>query len=97
MERHLHLFSDALMYSKYSSKPLVSSTSAKKSCSSIDKLECCCIMPIKHCSVEIIFGKISPDNGALFQIRCKHEYFFFYSKSSVDVDDWIREINKAKE
>ena len=54
-------------------------------------------MPIQHCSAEIIFGKVSSTTGALFQIKCKQDKFFFYSNSSHEVEIWINEINMAKE
>jgi hypothetical protein len=97
LERIVHLFSDILMYSKYTSKstPIYQNVDVKNP--QVDKLKCCCIMPIQHCSAEIIFGRVSSTTGALFQIKCKQDKFFFYSNSSHEVEIWINEINMAKE
>jgi hypothetical protein len=92
LERIVHLFSDQIMYSKYTSKPTQIYQNIP-----IEKLECCCIMPIQHCSAEILFGRISSNTGALFQVKCKQDKFLFYSNSSIEIENWVKEINKAKE
>ena len=94
LERIVYLFSDIFMYSKYSTKP---SPIYQKLHHPVEKLQCCCIMPIQHCTAEIIFGKVSTSTGALFQIKCKQDRFLFFSNSSEEVESWIQDINVAKE
>ena len=97
LERIVHLFSDIIMYSKYTTKssPIYQNVNVHNP--QVDRLQCCCMMPIQHCTAEIIFGRVSPNTGALFQLKCKQDKFLFYSNSSHEVEHWINEINMARE
>jgi len=82
--RYVFLFSDMLMYCKYKGSMAGDVLDLPKS----GALEVCCLLPLKHMSVEEVVGK------GVFTIRCQKEELVLYSSSAED-SDWVESINKA--
>ncbi|KAJ8299561.1 hypothetical protein KUTeg_023621 [Tegillarca granosa] len=86
-DRMFFLFSDMLIYGK--PKFL---DSGKKSYS------CCCVLPLKHCQVEKVFGNLKKgcsDGGGMFSITCKDENLMLISNDKEEVEDWVDTLNTA--
>ncbi|OWF53014.1 Rho guanine nucleotide exchange factor 39 [Mizuhopecten yessoensis] len=80
LDRMFFLFSDMLIYGK--PKFL---DSGNKSYS------CCCVLPLKHCEVERVFGAVKKtgDAGGMFKVSCKDENLLLYTHNQEEVKSWI--------
>jgi len=76
-ERLFFLFNDMLMYCKQSAcKPKL--------------LECCCVLPIQHCTVEpVLWG------GSLFKLACHDETLLLYTENQEEGQEWIGALKAA--
>jgi len=77
--RYFILFSDMLMYCKMRCCPLTEPNS----------LRCCCILPLKKCSVDEILSK------GMFKITCQNEVLILCSATAEEGDAWISALRKA--
>ena len=82
--RYVILFSDMLMYCKFKGTLNGSILDLPKT----DALEVCCVLPLKHTSVEEVVGK------GVFTIKCQAENLMLYSPKAED-SDWVDQIKKA--
>merc|ERR1719336_3139313 len=53
-----------------------------------DALEVCCVLPLKHMTVEEVVGK------GVFTLKCQNENLILYSPNAED-SDWVDQIQKA--
>ncbi|KAK2724110.1 hypothetical protein QYM36_002450, partial [Artemia franciscana] len=72
-ERYIYLFNDVLMYTKKKQN---------------NGLECCCLLPLKECTVEKYAGSI-------FKVQCKDETLIFLPEKPEDAVEWIKQIQNA--
>ncbi|KAF2355942.1 Dbl (DH) domain [Trinorchestia longiramus] len=100
--RLFFLFTDILMYTKLPSKPPpVSKLSAEEpyGVTSVlsykpDSLECCCVLPLRHCSVIPILA--DDDCTPVFRVVCLNEDLTLYSKNGKGAGQaWIRALKEA--
>ena len=77
--RYFILFSDMLMYCKVRCCPLTGPNS----------LRCCCILPLKKCTVDEILSK------GMFKITCQNEVLILCSATAEEGDAWISALRKA--
>ena len=82
--RYVILFSDMLMYCKIKGTLNGGVLDLPKT----DALEVCCVLPLKHTSVEEVVGK------GVFTIKCQAENLMLYSPKAED-SDWVDQIKKA--
>merc|ERR1719445_358239 len=82
--RYVILFSDMLMYCKFKGSLNGGIIDLPKT----DALEVCCVLPLKHTSVEEVVGK------GVFTIKCQTENLILYSPKAED-SDWVDQIKKA--
>jgi len=82
--RYVVLFSDMVMYCKYKGSFNEDVVELPKQ----GALEVCCLLPLKHMSVEEVVGR------GVFTIRCQKEELVLYSSNAED-SDWVDSINKA--
>lgn len=80
-KRIFFLFSDMVMYCKQKGTDY--------NCPS--SLICCCILPIKHCSVEQLF-ECGEQRGCLLKLSCKEEILLLYTDNSEVGTAWIQAI-----
>uniref|UniRef100_A0A6A7FX74 T-lymphoma invasion and metastasis-inducing protein 2-like n=1 Tax=Hirondellea gigas TaxID=1518452 RepID=A0A6A7FX74_9CRUS len=108
--RLFFLFSDILLYTKLPSKPpappthaLPASTPADTlpkydmsmvSCYKPGSLVCCCVLPLRHCSVIPLFA--GDDATPVFRVVCCAEDLTLYSKiGHSDGQEWITALRAA--
>ena len=77
--RYFILFSDMLMYCKVRCCPLTEPNS----------LRCCCILPLKKCTVDEILSK------GMFKVTCQNEVLILCSATAEEGDAWISALRKA--
>ena len=82
--RYVILFSDMLMYCKFKGSLNGGVIELPKQ----DALEVCCVLPLKHTTVEEVVGK------GVFIIKCQAENLMLYSPKAED-SDWVDQIKKA--
>ena len=82
--RYVILFSDMLMYCKFKGSLNNGVLDLPKQ----DALEVCCVLPLKHTTVEEVVGK------GVFIIKCQAETLMLYSPKAED-SDWVDQIKKA--
>ncbi|XP_052802295.1 rho guanine nucleotide exchange factor 39-like isoform X2 [Mya arenaria] len=84
-ERMFFLFSDLMLYGK---PKLLDSGSSSYSC--------CCLLPLRHCSVERVLGTVqSADGGGMFRINCKDESLLLYCLDPEEAKVWVETIEAA--
>jgi len=83
--RYVILFSDMLMYCKFKGNLL---SGGIIDLPKTDALEVCCVLPLKHLTVEEIVGK------GVFTIKCQNENLILYSPNAED-SDWVDVIQKT--
>ncbi|XP_064601200.1 rho guanine nucleotide exchange factor 39-like [Liolophura sinensis] len=85
LERMFFLFSDMLLYAK-----------PKLLDSGKNTYTCCCVLPLKHCKIEPVFGKPRKDQeGGMFRISCQSESLLLYSTEPGVVNEWSEELVTA--
>ncbi|KAK7078752.1 Rho guanyl-nucleotide exchange factor activity protein [Halocaridina rubra] len=93
--RLFFLFTDILMYTKLASSNLNNTANASFSeISDVYKsrsLECCCLLPVRHCSVTSVFSS----EGGLFRLKCKTEDMLLFSSDHGTSTEWVKDINEA--
>lgn len=77
--RYFLLFNDMLMYCKMRCCPLTEPNS----------LRCCCILPLKKCTVDEILSK------GMFKVTCQDEVLILCSATAEEGDAWISTLKKA--
>ena len=77
--RYFILFNDMLMYCKMRCCPLKEPNS----------LRCCCILPLKKCTVDEILSK------GMFKITCQNEVLILCSATAEEGDAWLSTLRKA--
>ncbi|KAJ9579954.1 hypothetical protein L9F63_004427, partial [Diploptera punctata] len=77
--RYFVLFSDMLMYCKIKISPP----------SGPNSLKCCCILPLKKCTVDEILSK------GMFKVTCHGETIILCSPSIEEGDSWISALKNA--
>ncbi|XP_064098919.1 FYVE, RhoGEF and PH domain-containing protein 3-like [Macrobrachium nipponense] len=93
--RLFFLFTDILMYTKLPAANM-NSTSNISFSETTDvykpkSLECCCILPLRHCCVIPVFDS---DRG-LFRLKCKSEDMLLFCTDHGTSTDWVRDIKEA--
>ncbi|XP_061174840.1 rho guanine nucleotide exchange factor 39-like [Saccostrea echinata] len=89
-DRMFFLFSDILIYGK--PRLLDSITNS---------YTCCCVLPLKHCQLETVFGgtkrgtQEKAEAGGMFKITCKDESLLLFSNDPDDMKSWIKELDSA--
>jgi len=82
--RYVILFTDMLMYCKYKGSSLGATLELPKP----GVLEVCCLLPLKHLTVEQVMGK------GVFTVKCQKEQLVLYSANAEDAS-WVDSIRKA--
>ena len=82
--RYVILFSDMLMYCKFKGSLSGGVIDLPKT----DALEVCCILPLKHLTVEEVVGK------GVFTLKCQNENLILYSPHAED-SDWVDQIQRT--
>lgn len=82
--RYVILFSDMLMYCKFRGSLSGGVIDLPKT----DALEVCCVLPLKHLTVEEVVGK------GVFTVKCQNENLILYSPNAED-SDWVDVIQKT--
>ncbi|PSN37374.1 hypothetical protein C0J52_14286 [Blattella germanica] len=77
--RYFVLFNDMLMYCKVKSSSI----------SQLNSLRCCCILPLKKCTVDEILSK------GMFKITCQTETLIVCSSSVAEGEAWITALRNA--
>ncbi|XP_063397965.1 rho guanine nucleotide exchange factor 39-like [Mytilus trossulus] len=89
-DRMFFLFSDMMLYGK-----------AKFLDSGNNTYSCCCVLPLKHCQVERMFGQSKNGNtsltetGGMFSIACKDESLLLLSHDPENVQQWVETLESA--
>lgn len=82
--RYVILFSDMLMYCKFKGSLNGGIIDLPKA----DALEVCCVLPLKHTTVEEVVGK------GVFTVKCQNENLILYSPNAED-SDWVDQIQRT--
>jgi len=82
--RYVILFSDMLMYCKYKGSSMGAAPELPKP----GVLEVCCLLPLKHLTVEQVMGK------GVFTVKCQKEQLVLYSANAED-GSWVESIRKT--
>uniref|UniRef100_K1R8D2 Uncharacterized protein n=1 Tax=Magallana gigas TaxID=29159 RepID=K1R8D2_MAGGI len=89
-DRMFFLFSDILLYGK---PRLLDSTN--------NSYTCCCVLPLKHCQLETVFGgskrgaQENTEAGGMFKITCKDESLLLFSNDPEEMKSWTNELDSA--
>ncbi|KAL4225608.1 Rho guanyl-nucleotide exchange factor [Mactra antiquata] len=85
MERMFFLFSDLIIYGK-----------PKLLDSGKHSFTCCCMLPLRHCTVEKVLGSVlRSDGGGMFKISCKDENLLLHCNDAQDALCWVESIENA--
>ncbi|XP_045595613.1 rho guanine nucleotide exchange factor 39 isoform X2 [Procambarus clarkii] len=95
--RLFFLFTDILLYTKLPTAN-IANTSTSSSGDVLDveykpnSLECCCLLPLRHCSVVSVLG-----NGqqGLFRLKCESEDMLLYSSDNTGGSKWVSTLIEA--
>nr|XP_022335356.1 rho guanine nucleotide exchange factor 39-like isoform X1 [Crassostrea virginica]XP_022335357.1 rho guanine nucleotide exchange factor 39-like isoform X1 [Crassostrea virginica]XP_022335358.1 rho guanine nucleotide exchange factor 39-like isoform X1 [Crassostrea virginica]XP_022335359.1 rho guanine nucleotide exchange factor 39-like isoform X1 [Crassostrea virginica]XP_022335360.1 rho guanine nucleotide exchange factor 39-like isoform X1 [Crassostrea virginica]XP_022335361.1 rho guanine nuc len=89
-DRMFFLFSDILLYGK---PRLLDSLN--------NSYTCCCVLPLKHCQLETVFGgskrgaQENTEAGGMFKITCKDESLLLFSNDPEEMKSWTNELGSA--
>ncbi|KAH3887402.1 rho guanine nucleotide exchange factor 39-like [Dreissena polymorpha] len=84
-ERMFFLFSDMLLYGK---------PRLLDSCN--NSYSCCCVLPLRHCSVERVLGSLQrSDGGGMFRVNCKDESLLLYCTDPEEARCWVEALEAA--
>lgn len=95
--RLFFLFTDILLYTKLPTVNLARTpTTSSGDVLDVDykpnSLECCCLLPLRHCFIVPVLG-----NGqqGLFRLRCESEDMLLYSSDNPTQSEWVSTLSKA--
>ncbi|XP_048780867.2 rho guanine nucleotide exchange factor 39-like [Ostrea edulis] len=89
-DRMFFLFSDILIYGKPRLLDSINSS-----------YTCCCVLPLKHCELETVFGgtkrgtQEKAEAGGMFKITCKEESLLLFSNDPDDMKSWITALDST--
>ncbi|XP_076052966.1 FYVE, RhoGEF and PH domain-containing protein 3-like isoform X2 [Oratosquilla oratoria] len=96
-ERLFFLFSDMLVYTKIPSSSSMTTSNSLQMGHVVEykagSLQCCCVLPLKHCTVTPIFG--SSNQCKTFRICCESENLVLYSSDADEGNSWLLAIEEA--
>ncbi|XP_071513970.1 putative protein tag-52 isoform X2 [Panulirus ornatus] len=95
--RLIFLFSDILLYTKLPSVNFTAlSSRSPGDFLDVDykprSLECCCLLPLRHCSIISVLGN---GHHGLFRIKCEAEDMLLYSKDKTEGGEWVSTLTDA--
>ncbi|KAG7169130.1 putative protein tag-52 [Homarus americanus] len=95
--RLFFLFTDILLYTTLPTASLASiSSTSSGDVLDVDykprSLECCCLLPLRHCSIISVLG--SGQQG-LFRVKCESEDMLLYSRDKTAGGEWVSMLTEA--